>query len=65
LTDSNLLLVSFFAHSADADIADRTVWPHLGQELRHIAEGLDRLANETANGSDPGPISFSPRCRNL
>jgi hypothetical protein len=35
-----------------ADITDRTVWQHLGQELGHIAEELDRLANETADGSD-------------
>jgi hypothetical protein len=41
-----------------ADITDRTVRQHLGEELGHITEELDRLANETANENDPGPISF-------
>jgi hypothetical protein len=45
-------------------IADRTVQQHPAQELRHIAEELDQLADDTTNESDQGPISFSPRWRN-
>jgi hypothetical protein len=43
-----------------ADIATRTMWRYRGQELRQLAEELDQLANETANESDPDPISFTP-----
>jgi hypothetical protein len=43
-----------------ADIAARTMRRYRGQELRHLAEELDQLVNETANESDPDPISFTP-----
>jgi hypothetical protein len=64
IADSSLLRVSFFAHLADADIADRTLQQHQRQELRHIAEGLEQRGNEIVNKSDPDSISFSPRWRN-
>jgi len=53
--------VSFFAHFSGADLAARTMLRYWGQELRHLAEELDQLVNETANESDPDPISFAPR----
>jgi hypothetical protein len=43
-----------------ADIAARTMRRYWGQELRHLAEELDQLVDETANESDPDPISFTP-----
>ena len=43
-----------------ADIAARTMRRYRGQELRHLAEELDQLVDETANESDPDPISFTP-----
>jgi hypothetical protein len=43
-----------------ADIAARTMRRYRGQELRQLAEELDQPANETANESDPDPISFTP-----
>jgi hypothetical protein len=49
--------VSFFAHLADADIADRSLQQHQRQELRDIADGLEQRGNEIVNESDPDPIS--------
>ena len=56
--------MSFFAHLADTDIADRSLQQHQRQELRNIADGLEQRGNEIVNESDPDPISFSPRRRN-
>ena len=56
--------MSFFAHLADADTADRSLQQHQRQELRDIADGLEQRGNEIVNESDPDSISFSPRRRN-
>jgi hypothetical protein len=53
-------LCHFLHIFSGADIAARTMRRYRGQELRHLAEELDQLVDETVNESDPDLISFTP-----
>jgi hypothetical protein len=53
-------LCHFLHIFSSADIAARTMRRYRRQELRHLAEELDQPVDETANESDPDPISSTP-----